>query len=233
MAKKSEAGLIIIPARDEAASVQTVVSEIRDEFPEFDVLVVDDGSSDATGEYAQYAGANVARLPYSLGVGGAMRLGYKYARYHDYQIAVQMDADGQHDPRYLPKLIDRLVEADVVVGARFGGEGEYHVCGPRRWAMTLLSTVLSWLARQRLTDATSGFRACNRVMIESFAGWYPVEYLGDTVETLVWAASSGYQIRQVPVAMRPRQGGMATSPAEAAVYFGRAMVVLLLALIRR
>ena len=198
------------------------------------MLVVDDGSTDHTAAVAAAAGARVARLPYNLGVGGAMRLGYRYAHDHDYDVAIQVDADGQHDPRYVPKLIDLLDDDDLVIGARFAGEGDYTVRGPRRWAMAMLSLVLSGLAGTKLTDTTSGFRAANRRVIEMFARWYPAEYLGDTVETLVHAARRGYRIQQVPVAMRRRMAGTPShSPAKAMIYLGRALAVLTLALIRR
>ncbi|MEU4554680.1 glycosyltransferase involved in cell wall biosynthesis [Micromonospora violae] len=226
--------LIIIPALNESGSIADVVGEVRGELPGVDVLVVDDGSTDRTAAVAAAAGAKVAQLPYNLGVGGAMRLGYRYARDHDYDVAIQIDADGQHDPRYVPKLVDLLDDNDLVIGARFAGEGDYNVRGPRRWAMVMLSAVLSRVARTKLTDTTSGFRAANRRVIEMFAGWYPAEYLGDTVETLVHTARRGYRIRQVPVAMRKRMAGTPShSPAKAMVYLGRAFAVLTLALIRR
>jgi glycosyltransferase involved in cell wall biosynthesis len=226
--------LIVIPAWNESGSIATVVQEIRGELPEVDVLVVDDGSSDDTSELARGAGAMVARLAYNLGVGAAMRLGYRFARDHDYDYVVQCDADGQHDPRYVPKLIDALAEADVVIGARFAGEGSYQARGPRRWAMRLLSAVISRIARTKLSDTTSGFRATNRRATELFASWYPVEYLGDTVETLVYAARRGFVIRQVPVAMRTRMAGTPShSPIKAMVYLVRAGAILVLATVRR
>ncbi|MEU0551723.1 glycosyltransferase family 2 protein [Micromonospora sp. DT44] len=226
--------LIIIPALNESGSIADVVGEVRGELPGVDVLVVDDGSTDRTAAVAAAAGARVAKLPYNLGVGGAMRLGYRYARDHDYDVAIQIDADGQHDPRYVPKLVDLLDDTDLVIGARFAGEGDYSVRGPRRWAMVMLSGVLSRVARTKLTDTTSGFRAANRRVIDMFATWYPVEYLGDTVETLVHTARRGYTIRQVPVAMRKRMAGTPShSPAKAMIYLGRAFAVLTLALIRR
>ncbi|MGI5520979.1 glycosyltransferase family 2 protein [Micromonospora sp. CA-259024] len=226
--------LIIIPALNESGSIADVVQEVRGELPGVDVLVVDDGSTDRTAAVAAAAGARVAKLPYNLGVGGAMRLGYRYARDHDYDVAIQIDADGQHDPRYVPKLVDLLDDTDLVIGARFAGEGDYSVRGPRRWAMVMLSGVLSRVARTKLTDTTSGFRAANRRVIDMFATWYPVEYLGDTVETLVHTARRGYTIRQVPVAMRKRMAGTPShSPAKAMIYLGRAFAVLTLALIRR
>jgi glycosyltransferase involved in cell wall biosynthesis len=226
--------LIMIPAWNEAASIGEVVAEIRGELPEIDVLVIDDGSSDDTALAARQAGAVVVRLPFNLGVGGARRLGFRYAKAHEYQVAVQMDADGQHDPRYVPKLIDGLQGASLVIGARFAGEGDYHAHGPRRWAMKAMSFVLSRMAKQRLTDTTSGFRACDRSLIEFFAHWYPVEYLGDTVETTVRVVRLGYKVRQVPVAMRPRSRGTPSkSPVKALMYFSRASFSLVLAVTRR
>ena len=226
--------LIMIPAWNEAASISEVVSEIRGELPETDVLVIDDGSTDDTALAARRAGAAVVRLPFNLGVGGARRLGFRYAQAHGYQVAVQIDADGQHDPRYVPKLIDGLQEASLVIGARFAGEGDYRAAGPRRWGMQVLSFVLSKMARQRLTDTTSGFRACDRSLIDLFAQWYPVEYLGDTVETTVRVLRLGYKVKQVPVAMRQRYGGTPSkSPVKAVMYLGRAFLSLVLAVTRR
>ena len=225
--------LIIMPALNEAGSIADVVSEVRGELPTVDVLVVDDGSTDDTAARAASAGAAVVRLPFNLGVGGAMRTGYRYARDHGYDVAIQVDADGQHDPRYVPKLVDALQDADLVIGARFAGVGEYTVRGPRRWAMRVLSVVISRVARTKLTDTTSGFRACNRSLIEFFAHWYPAEYLGDTVEVLVRVARSKHRIVQIPIAMRTRMAGTPSqSPVKATLYLGRAMMILLLALIR-
>jgi glycosyltransferase involved in cell wall biosynthesis len=226
--------LIIIPAWNEAESVGDVIAEVRGELPTVDILVVDDGSTDDTTNVALSFGAQVTRLPYNLGVGGAMRLGYRYAYENDYDVAIQVDADGQHDPRYVPKLIDGLSEASLVIGARFAGEGDYDVRGPRRWAMKLLSVVLSRMAKTQLTDTTSGFRACDRDVIGLFAQWYPVEYLGDTVETVVRAIRLGHKVVQVPVAMRPRAGGTpSASPVKAMIYLGRALITLLLAINRK
>jgi glycosyltransferase involved in cell wall biosynthesis len=225
--------LVIVPAWNEARCIGEVVQEVRGELPEVDVLVVDDGSTDATVAVAAAAGAMVARLPFNLGVGGAMRTGYRFARDHGYDVAIQVDADGQHDPRYVPKLVDALSDADLVIGSRFAGEGGYQVRGPRKWAMIMLSAVLSRLAHTRLTDTTSGFKACNRRLIELFARWYPAEYLGDTIEVLVRVCRLKYRVAQVPIAMRARQAGTPShSPIRATVYLCRAFVVLLLALIR-
>lgn len=226
--------LVVVPALNEAGSIAQVVKEVRNELPTVDVLVIDDGSTDETAAVAAAAGAMVARLPYNLGVGGAMRLGYRYGHRHGYDVVVQIDADGQHDPKFVPRLLDALNDADLVIGARFAGTGDYKVSGPRRWAMRLLSVVVSGLAGTKITDTTSGFRAANRQMTEAFAKFYPVEYLGDTVETLVYAARGKFKVTQVPVAMRERMTGEPSqSPLKAAVYLARALTVLVLALIRR
>ncbi|MBC3843846.1 glycosyltransferase family 2 protein [Streptacidiphilus sp. 4-A2] len=226
--------LLILPAWNESEGLPSILKEIRTELPGADTLVVDDGSTDATSRVAAEAGSPVVRLPYNLGVGGAMRLGYRYAYEHGYDVAIQCDSDGQHDPAYVPALLAKLKEADLVIGARFAGEGEYKARGPRRWAMSLLSVVLSRITKTRLTDTTSGFKACNRQLIEFFAQWYPVEYLGDTIESMVGAARCGFVVRQVPVAMRERTTGTpSASPVKATIYLARSGLVLLLALIRR
>ena len=226
--------LVIMPGWNEEAAIGPVIREVRDTLPFVDVLVVDDGSEDATAEVASAAGAIVLTLPYNLGVGGAMRLGYRYACEHGYDVAIQVDADGQHDPVCVPKLIDALEENSLVIGARFAGEGAYRVRGPRRWAMSMLSWVISRMARTKLTDTTSGFKACNRELIELFAEWFPVEYLGDTIEVLVRVIRLGHKVGQVPVTMRERQAGTpSNSPIKATLYLVRAFFILFLAMIRR
>jgi glycosyltransferase involved in cell wall biosynthesis len=177
----------------------------------------------------------VLELPFNLGVGGAMRAGFRYAVRHGYSAAVQVDADGQHDPAEVPVLLARLADADVVIGARFStADDPYRVRGPRRWAMSVLSTVLSRLAGTRLTDVTSGFKATGGRALAVFAEHYPAEYLGDTVEALVIALCAGCTVTQVPAGMRSRRGGNPSHrPVKSAVYLVRAGFALLLALIRR
>lgn len=227
--------LVVVPALNEEGSIARVVAEILAAVADADVLVVDDGSTDRTGSLAVEAGAVVARLPYNLGVGGAMRLGFRYASTRGYDVVVQIDGDGQHDPAYVPRLVARLdAGADLVIGSRFAGLGTYPARGPRRWAIRFLSIVLSRIAGTRLTDTTSGMRATGGELVEVFARHYPVEYLGDTVETLVFAARRDYRIEEEPVVMRQRSAGKPTqAPVKATIYLGRALVVLLLSLIRR
>jgi glycosyltransferase involved in cell wall biosynthesis len=163
-----------------------------------------------------------------------MRTGFRYALRHGYDIVVQVDADGQHDPREVTELLDALDTADLVIGARFAGRGSYPARGPRRWAMWVLALALSRMAGTRLTDVTSGFRAAGPRAVRLFAHHYPAEYLGDTVESLVNAARCGLRVRQVPVQMRVRQSGNPSqTPIRAAVYLLRAALALLLVLVRR
>ena len=228
-----EQTLIVMPAYNEEEAVGDVVREVLAALPGVACLVVSDGSKDRTVEMADRAGARVLELPFNLGVGGAMRAGFRYALRHGFRNVVQIDSDGQHNPTSVPRLLDELAEHDVVIGARFAGEGDYEVRGPRRWAMQFLSVSLSRIARTPLTDTTSGYRGAGPRAVELFAENYPAEYLGDTVESLVIAARHGLSIKQVPVSMRPRAGGVAShNPAKAALYLARAGLALVVALIR-
>lgn len=230
---ESQRILVVVPAFNEAASVGDVVREIHSNVADATVLVVDDGSTDETGLVARHAGAEVARLPFNLGVGGAMRTGFRYALENDFDAVVQVDADGQHDPASVGELVSALAAADLVLGARFAGIGDYRVRGPRQWAMRMLALILSRVAHTQLTDTTSGFRASGRRAIQVFAEHYPAEYLGDTIETLVIASRSGLVVRQLPVAMRPRAAGRPShNPAKAAIFLARAGLALVFALIR-
>ena len=229
--------LVVVPALNEEQAVEGVVSEVRrwaPNLPHLDVLVVDDGSEDDTSVVARRAGALVCTLPFTLGVGGAMRTGYRYAIRHGYDAVLQIDGDGQHDPAYIPALLEALRGADVVIGARFAGVESYQVKGPRRWAMAILARALTWIADARLSDVTSGYRAVNRRGMQVFADHYPTEYLGDTVESLVIAVRAGCRVQQIPVAMRRRTTGRASqNTLRSTLYLARAMVALGLGLIRR
>ncbi|GKV71696.1 glycosyltransferase family 2 protein [Arthrobacter sp. KFRI-F3372] len=226
--------LVIMPAWNEAESVGNTVREVLALRETYDVLVVNDGSQDNTAAVAGEAGAVVLDLPFNLGVGGAMRAGFKYAKRNGYDAVIQVDADGQHDPKEISRVLAALADADIAIGARFADRGTYKVTGPRRWAMVLLAKVISGLAHTRLTDVTSGFKAANRRGIDQFIDHYPAEYLGDTIDSLVVAIRSGCVITQVPVEMRARQGGTPShNPLKSAIYLGRSVFALLFALTRR
>ncbi len=225
--------LIIVPAWNESLNVGNTVREILQTLPGVDLVVVDDGSTDDTARVAAEAGARVLSLPFNMGVGGAMRTGFTYAQRHGYKRAIQVDADGQHNPKDILRVLEGLETADISIGARFADTGDYEVHGPRRWAMRFLASVLSNVAGTRLTDVTSGFRAANARAIDQYVRYYPAEYLGDTVDSLVNAVHSGLTVTQVPVSMRPRQrGNPSQNPLGAALYLLRSTFALALALMR-
>lgn len=233
MEQSRERTLIIVPAWNEAQNVGNTVREILRLGAGYDIVVVDDGSTDDTADQARAAGAEVIVLPFNMGVGGAMRTGFTYAQRRGYTRAIQVDADGQHNPTDIALVLDGLEHADISIGARFAEVGDYKARGPRRWAMKMLASVLSRVGRTRLTDVTSGFRAANRAAIDQYVRYYPAEYLGDTVDSLVSALHSGLTVTQVPVAMRPRAHGRPSqNPFGATVYLLRTTFALVLALLR-
>jgi hypothetical protein len=218
--------LAIVPAYNEEGAVARVVCEIREAYPGVDVLVVDDGSHDATAEAAHGAGARVARLPFNLGIGGAVQTGYRVAWDEGYDVAVQVDGDGQHPAGQLPRLLAPLAEGstDYVIGSRFLGRTDYRASVPRRGGIMLLSWVVSRIVGHRVTDTTSGFRAAGRRTIELFAAHYPHDY--PEVEATVIAARAGLRVTEVAVEMRPRETGRSSISPLRSVYY---MVKVLLA----
>ena len=217
----------IVPARNEAASIGSVVDEIHAFDPGLEIVVVDDGSTDRTAAIAEARGAVVVRLPFNLGIGGAVQTGFRYALEHGFELAVRLDGDGQHDPRELPKLLGPLLagEADIVVGSRFAGDASYRSPLARRLGIRLLASVVSLLVRQRVTDTTSGFQAVNRRGITLFAADYPHDY--PEVEATVMVVKHRLRLHEVHVAMRERSGGASSITALRSVYY---MVKVLLAL---
>ena len=225
--------LIVMPALNEEASVADVIREVKEALPGVHCLVVDDGSTDSTARVATQAGANVIVLPFNLGVGGAMRAGFKYALANGFDNVVQVDSDGQHNPVEVNSLLEALDSADLVLGSRFAGSRDYVVTGPRRWAMVVLAAVLSRVTGAKLDDTTSGFKAMGPKTVRLFATHYPAEYLGDTIEALVIAARAHLVVKQVPVTMRQRAGGTPShNPFKSAAYLGRASLALVFALLR-
>lgn len=209
-----------MPALDEERSVSSVVSAACR--LGYDVCVVDDGSVDRTAERAAEAGAQVLRLPVNLGVGGALRCGFRWALSHGYDVVVQVDADGQHDPAQVQALLDALDEtgADMVIGSRFvTGAAPYVVHGLRRLAMRLLSARVRRVAGLNILDSSSGFRAVRRPLLDRFAAYYPVEYLGDTVEALIEAGCAGAKVVEHPIAMTPRTHGSSSAGSLASLWY--------------
>ena len=204
-----------------------VIMKVRSHQPGVDILVVDDGSTDQTAARARDAGATVISLPFNVGVGGAMRTAFLFAKREGYEAIVQVDADGQHDPADLQRLLDGLSEADIVVGTRFHPESTYFVGGPRRWAMVLLSKALSSMNKGTISDPTSGFRSGGARAISLFALEYPADYLGDTVGSLAIAIRRGLVVHETPVTMYFRQFGRPSKNAVwSALYLGRATLAI-------
>jgi glycosyltransferase involved in cell wall biosynthesis len=226
--------LIAIPAWNEVLSIGGVIDQIANHRPDVDILVVNDGSTDATAEVAQATGATVISLPFNVGVGGAMRTAFLYAQREGYDCLVQVDADGQHEPAELDRLIAGLDSCDIVVGTRFHPNSTYHVRGPRRWAMRLLSRTLSRMAKTPITDPTSGYRSAGVRAIQLFSGNYPAEYLGDTVGSLAIAIRTGLKIEEVPVTMYFREHGRPSKNALwSALYLGRASLAIVVNSLKR
>ena len=217
----------LVPALNEEDSVGQVIDEIRAFDDGFAIVVVDDGSVDRTAEVAARRGAHVLRLPFNLGIGGAMQTGYRYAFERGFELAVQIDGDGQHDPRELPSIIQPLLdgEADMVVGSRFIKPIAYRGSFMRRVGIILFARVVSVLVRQRVTDTTSGFRALNRKVIRLFAADYPHDY--PEVEATLMLVRHRLRLKEVPVSMRARYAGRSSITALRSIYY---MVKVLLAL---
>ena len=226
--------LVAIPAWNEEGSIGAVVGTVKTHQPAAHVLVVDDGSTDATALNAQLAGATVVSLPFNVGVGGAMRTAFLFAQRGGFDALVQVDADGQHDPADLDRLLTGLDQADIVVGTRFHPDSMYFVGGPRRWAMVLLSKALSRMNRGVISDPTSGFRSAGPRAIELFSVNYPAEYLGDTVGSLSIAIRHKLIIRETPVTMYYRAIGRPSKNALwSALYLGRATLALIATLLKK
>ncbi len=205
----AERTLVIVPAFNEEEALPATLAELRAASPGLDVVVIDDGSDDRTAPLCATGGTTVVRLPFNLGVGGAVRCGLRYAEDRGYDRAVVFDADGQHDPSSVDALLAALDDgADMVVGSRFAeGATAFDISGTRRRAMRLLYLLVRALTGRRFTDTTSGFRAMRRPVIVLLARRYPVEYLADTVEALLLVLYAGFRVDEVPVTMRPRSGG--------------------------
>jgi len=227
--------LVVIPAFNEANSIGNVIQDIRIHIPSASILVVDDGSKDKTAEVAESAKVSVLSLPFNIGVGGALRAGFLYAYRNSFTQVLQIDADGQHKAAHAKTLLEAAHGVDIVIGSRFAeSKHNYDVNFLRRLAIRLLSSVISKICKTKLTDVTSGFRLSSSSAIELFMHEYPVEYLGDTVESLVIAHKSGLSIKEVPVQMSQREFG---SPSQnflkSSWYLLRATLVVILSLIHR
>ena len=211
--------LVIVPAYNEAEGIGQVISQIRQDIPFVDVLVINDGSSDDTSRIARAAGASVIDLTCNLGIGGAVQTGYRYAAEHHYDYAVQIDGDGQHNPSDLNRLLDAMLEtgADMVIGSRFIKKEGFQSTFARKMGIGLLSSLLTRLTGQTVTDPTSGYRFCGKRAISLFAREYPTDY--PEVEALMLLYNRELSFTEVPVIMKERQGGVSSISAMKSVYY--------------
>ncbi|MCC6904316.1 MAG: glycosyltransferase family 2 protein [Anaerolineae bacterium] len=225
--------LVIIPAFNEEHSLEPVIEQIRDALPGADVLVVNDGSTDQTAAVAARRGALVVTLPYNLGIGSTMQTGFMYAYEHGYDVAFQVDGDGQHDPYELGELLQALRQngADVVIGSRYIEDRGYITPWQRLIGIVILARLISLAVRQRITDPTSGFRAWNRRAIAFCAADYPFDY--PEPESVVTLRRAGLRLIEIPVTMHPRYGGQSSiTPVRSAYYMVKVIMAVLINLLR-
>jgi glycosyltransferase involved in cell wall biosynthesis len=218
---------VVVPAFNEARSITSVVNEVRRALPSAFVVVVDDGSTDETARLAAKAGATVVSLPVNLGIGGAVQAGYRYALKHHFEVVLQVDGDGQHDPSYAERLLEVVADgsADVAIGSRWLGHGDNAAPTGRRLGMRVLATIVRWRTGQRFTDTTSGFRAIGPRAVELFARSYPTDF--PEVESIVFAVRKGLRVLEVPVHMNERRHGRSSiAGARSAYYMARVVVAL-------
>jgi glycosyltransferase involved in cell wall biosynthesis len=229
--------LAIVPAYNESQTISSVLQDLAAHAPDFDVIVIDDGSVDGTTRIAsRHAGVRVVRLPFNLGIGGAMQTGYRFAEQQQYDIAVQVDGDGQHDAREISTLISVLradESVDMVIGSRFLDDRDgFRSSRSRRAGIRIFSWVLSRIVRERVTDPTSGFRMVRRSGIELFARDYPHDY--PEVEALVMMHAHRLKAVETPVTMRERGGGESSITTSRSVYYmAKVLLAISIALLRR
>ena len=211
--------LVIIPAYNEAGAISAVVSDVRRVLNTADVLVVDDGSQDATAQRAEEAGAIVLRLPCNLGIGGAVQCGYKFAVWQQYEVVGRVDGDGQHRPEDLATLIEKVAsaEADIAIGSRYVEDLGYRGALARRTGVALFSGILTFLLRQRITDATSGLRAVTPEVAAFYAADLPTDF--PEIEGTICAKRAGFSVREYPATMQHRQAGRSSITPIRSVYY--------------
>ncbi|HSU68613.1 MAG TPA: glycosyltransferase family 2 protein [Tepidisphaeraceae bacterium] len=224
--------LVIVPVFNESGSIRKVIMRLKRALPTFDLLVIDDGSTDDTVRQVPM-GVPVVSLPFNLGIGGAMQTGYRYAALHGYDVAVQVDGDGQHRPGEVRRLVERLQEGDLdlVVGSRFLAETHYRQSFVRKFGSLVLRRIIRRLVGMDVTDCTSGFRAANRKVILAFAHWYPEDY--PEPEVILLLRRAGFRIGELGVRMRHRRTGRSSiSLLGGLFYVLKVTVCLLLDLVR-
>jgi glycosyltransferase involved in cell wall biosynthesis len=228
--------LIIMPAHNEAENLPHVIPELRRAVPDWDLVVIDDGSRDRTARVAAEWGATVVSLPVNLGYGGAVQTGFRYAVRHGYDLAVVIDADGQHDPAGIPTLAEAVAsgQADVAIGSRFRGRMNYHQPWVKRVGMAVFAWTVSRITGQTVTDPTSGFQALNAMALRFLAFEnYPIDY--PDADTLLILHFAGFRVIEVPVTMRERMSGVSRlhSGWKPIYYIGKMWLAISMVLLRQ
>lgn len=220
--------LIIIPAYNESENIEKLVDDLIQNYPQYDYLVVNDCSTDTTEAILKKRNYNYISLPTNLGIGGAVQSGYLYAAQNDYDIAIQIDGDGQHDPAYIEKLIEPIVngEADMTIGSRFIEKQGFQTSFTRRLGIKIIKIIIKLCCGTKVTDTTSGFRASNKELTKFFSLNYAQDY--PEPEAIVAASLNGYKVKDVAVKMREREGGVSSINAKRSIYY---MIKVSLALI--
>jgi glycosyltransferase involved in cell wall biosynthesis len=211
--------LVIVPAYNEQDNLSSLVDKLRQVKPRLDILIINDRSQDRTARICRELKVNTIHLPCNLGIGGAVQTGYKYAQLHGYEYAVQVDGDGQHDPEYISEILRPLIEkkADLVIGSRYINKEGYQSSAIRRIGIRYFSLLINLLIQQKVTDPTSGFRACNAKVIDLFSRFYPADY--PEPESIVLIKRNGYSITEVPVIMQERLGGVSSIKSFKTLYY--------------
>lgn len=222
--------LIIIPAYNESQNIEYVVDHIVENYPQYDYVVINDGSKDKTRDVCRKRGYQYINLSINLGIGGAVQTGYKYARDKGYDMAVQLDGDGQHDVAFLEEMIQVIEQdqADIVIGSRFIEKEGFQSSMARRTGINFLSGLILLSTGKRIKDVTSGYRLVNKRFIEIYADDYPIDY--PEPEAIIQAIMHGGRIKEYPVVMKERIGGESSIKLMASVYY---MIKVTLAIVVR
>lgn len=210
--------LVIIPAYNEEGAIVNTVKNLKAICPEVDYVIIDDCSKDHTLEIAKQNKFRVIHLPINLGIGGAVQTGYKYAYENNYDVAIQMDADGQHDPQYIPELIKKVEEGnDLVIGSRFVEKEGFQSTFIRRMGIILYSKIIKLFTKKEIKDTTSGYRAASKKVIQLFAKHYPVDY--PEPETNAFIAKNDFKIVEIPMKMKERDSGASSITPIKSIYY--------------
>lgn len=226
--------LVIIPAYNEETNISSLIESLNDIDLLIDIVVINDCSTDNTSSICKKMGVSVIDLPCNLGIGGAVQTGYKYAREQGYDIAIQVDGDGQHKPEYIRALIEPIIkgEADMVIGSRYIDKKGFQSTWLRRVGIHYFSKLIKLLTKQTVTDPTSGFRACNKQLVNLFAQRYPKDY--PEPESIVFLRRRNFRLTEVPVVMQERFGGISSiNPLKSVYYMIKVSIAILIDILRK